>query len=168
MYFHSSVEDLSRLPSQEQLGAFPELSRDQIDTLLKVPSLAGQTQALAVTVHNNNSTVVGLCQSSQACNLQAHAFTLIDHIQLHISVAYGNSNPIVPIGLIPSSVLFSVAQRRQKLDVGLGMRLVPPPPPPPPPPHTHTHTCTYPNNYYSSNSLSNCSINVFSKIYSSV
>jgi len=31
------VEDLSQLPSQEQLDAFPELSRDQIDTLLKVP-----------------------------------------------------------------------------------------------------------------------------------
>jgi len=29
------VEDLSQLPSQEQLDAFPELSRDQIDTLLK-------------------------------------------------------------------------------------------------------------------------------------
>ena len=34
-----AVEDLTRLSSHERLHAFPELSRDQIDTLLKVPAL---------------------------------------------------------------------------------------------------------------------------------
>ena len=35
-FYMCAVEDLTRLSSQERLHAFPELSRDQIDTLLKV------------------------------------------------------------------------------------------------------------------------------------
>ena len=38
-FYTCAVEDLTRLSSHERLHAFPELSRDQIDTLLKVPAL---------------------------------------------------------------------------------------------------------------------------------
>ena len=38
-FFVCAVEDLTKLSSHERLHAFPELSRDQIDTLLKVPHI---------------------------------------------------------------------------------------------------------------------------------
>ena len=49
-FYVFAVEDLTKLSSQERFNAFPELSRDQIDTLLKVYHISLLVKSISIPI----------------------------------------------------------------------------------------------------------------------